>query len=107
MPDEDLFLEGFDPTDARSDENTPSGRVRGKRAGLLQGHVGGGDRELGAPVAAPYLLRVVEVRSGVEVVDPTLTVRCRPTEAVPERVGTDAARGDNAQSGYGDPTSGH
>ena len=107
MPDQDLFLERGDATDAGSDEHSTSKRVGGQGAGLFECHVRCSYGELGAPVAATYRLRVLEVGGRIEVVDPSVTLRGISAEAVPEGVGADATGGDYAHPRDSDPTAGH
>ena len=86
---------------------TTSTGVGGQGAGLLQGHVGSSDGELGAAVGSSRLLGVVEPGAGIEVVDAPVALRGGPAEALPEGVDTDSAGCDDPQAGYGNASTLH
>ena len=106
-PDLDLLLERLDASDAGADPHAGSTGIGGQVACLLQGHVGCGYCELGAPVGSTDLLGVVEPGVGVEVVDAPVAHGGWAAEAVPEGIDTDPAGCDDPQAGDGDAPSLH
>jgi hypothetical protein len=100
---EDLLLERGDAADAGGDQTPRAGGRRRSGRRPVERLGGGGQGELGEAVGAAGLLRVVEVRRRIEVVDRRSPPVGRAEQARPERVDADAARRDDAEAGDGDP----
>ena len=96
-----LFGQGVEAADAGGEDDPGLGRIGLNLSGVLHGHVGRGDAELGEAVELARFL-APEPLLGFEVADLTADDR-RGEQAFPERLDAGPATGHRSETGDSDP----